>query len=70
MQGGQIHTACGRVCLIESAFSGRRLSRRVLRGGSSGNQTSNVRSAYRNNNQPDNRNNNNGFRVASTLRQA
>jgi hypothetical protein len=42
----------------------------VLRGGSFNNQTSNVRSANRNNNQPDNRNNNNGFRPASTLRQA
>ncbi|MGB0597789.1 MAG: formylglycine-generating enzyme family protein, partial [Rubripirellula sp.] len=44
--------------------------RRVLRGGSFNNQTSNVRSANRNNNQPDNRNNNNGLRPASTLRQA
>jgi formylglycine-generating enzyme required for sulfatase activity len=40
----------------------------VLRGGSFNNNAPNVRSAYRNNNQPDNRNNNNGFRVASTLR--
>ena len=70
MRGTPIPIACGRICLIELAFSGRRLSLRVLRGGSYNNQTSNVRSAYRNNNQADNRNNNNGFRAASTLRQA
>ncbi len=46
---------------------GRRVSNRVLRGGSFNNNVSNVRSANRNTNQPDNRNNNNGFRVASTL---
>ena len=46
---------------------GRRVSNRVLRGGSFNNNASNVRSANRNNNQPDNRNNNNGFRVGSTL---
>jgi formylglycine-generating enzyme required for sulfatase activity len=40
---------------------------RVLRGGSFNNNASNVRSANRNINQPDNRNNNNGFRVSSTL---
>jgi len=37
---------------------------RVLRGGSFINSAANVRSANRNNNQPDNRNNNNGFRRA------
>ena len=37
---------------------------RVLRGGSWNNNGRNVRSAYRNNNAPDNRNNNNGFRLA------
>ena len=42
----------------------------MLRGGAFLNQSSNVRSANRNNNQPDNRNNNIGFRPASTLRQA
>lgn len=36
-------------------------------GGSSDSNASGVRSANRNNNQPDNRNNNIGFRVASTL---
>ena len=41
----------------------------MLRGGSFNNNAQNVRSANRNHNQPDNRNNNNGFRVASTLRQ-
>jgi hypothetical protein len=41
---------------------------RVLRGGSWNNDnTDNFRCAYRNNNKPDNRNNNNGFRCASTL---
>ena len=46
---------------------GPRISNRVLRGGSFNNNASNVRSANRNTNQPDNRNNNNGFRVSSTL---
>ena len=41
----------------------------MLRGGSFNNNAHNVRSAYRNNNNPDNRNNKIGFRVASTLRQ-
>ena len=41
----------------------------MLRGGAFNNQPMNVRTAYRNNNQSDNRNNNNGFRPASTLRQ-
>jgi hypothetical protein len=42
-------------------------SLRVLRGGSWNNNPQNLRSANRNRNQPDNRNNNIGFRVASTL---
>ena len=37
---------------------------RVLRGGSWNNNGRNVRSAIRNHNQPDNRNNNIGFRLA------
>jgi formylglycine-generating enzyme required for sulfatase activity len=41
----------------------------VLRGGSFNNNADNARATIRNNRQPDNRNNNNGFRVASTLRQ-
>lgn len=41
---------------------------RVLRGGSwNNNNAGNFRCAYRNNNDPDNRNDNNGFRAASTL---
>ena len=36
---------------------------RVLRGGSWNNNRNNVRAAYRNRNNPDNRNRNNGFRV-------
>jgi hypothetical protein len=41
---------------------------RVLRGGSCFNNSRNVRCAYRNRNNPDNRNNNVGFRVVvSTL---
>jgi hypothetical protein len=40
----------------------------VLRGGAFNNNPHNVRCAYRNNNNPDNRNNNIGFRVVvSTL---
>ena len=38
----------------------------VLRGGSWNNNPRNLRSANRNRNTPDNRNNNNGFRAAST----
>jgi len=36
----------------------------VLRGGSFNNNETNVRCAYRNRNNPNNRNRNNGFRVA------
>jgi len=36
---------------------------RALRGGSWNNNQDNARAAYRNNNSPDNRNDNNGFRV-------
>jgi len=39
---------------------------RVLRGGSFNNNQKNVRCAYRNRNDPDNRNNNNGFRVSAS----
>jgi hypothetical protein len=41
----------------------------VLRGGAFNNNENNVRCAYRNRNNPDNRNRNSGFRVvvASTL---
>ncbi len=35
----------------------------MLRGGSWNNNQDNARAAYRNNNDPDNRNDNNGFRV-------
>ena len=43
-------------------------SDRVLRGGSWNNKPRNLRSANRNRNRAGNRNNNSGFRVASTLR--
>jgi Sulfatase-modifying factor enzyme 1 len=42
-------------------------SSRVLRGGSWNNNPQNLRSANRNRNNPTNRNNNRGFRLASTL---
>ena len=42
--------------------------RRVLRGGSWNNKAQNVRSANRNRNDPDNRNNNIGFRLAQAAR--
>ncbi|MBF0311736.1 MAG: SUMF1/EgtB/PvdO family nonheme iron enzyme, partial [Magnetococcales bacterium] len=45
---------------------GTRGSNRVNRGGSWNNNPANVRSANRNNNSPDNRNNNLGFRLSST----
>jgi formylglycine-generating enzyme required for sulfatase activity len=41
-------------------------SNRVIRGGSWNNNPQNLRSANRNNNSPDNRNNNVGFRLLST----
>ncbi|MEB3298866.1 MAG: SUMF1/EgtB/PvdO family nonheme iron enzyme [Candidatus Sericytochromatia bacterium] len=44
---------------------GPRGSNRVIRGGSWNNDASNTRAANRNNNNPDNRNNNIGFRLAS-----
>ncbi|PZN81638.1 MAG: hypothetical protein DM484_08010 [Candidatus Methylumidiphilus alinenensis] len=43
---------------------------RVVRGGSWNNNARNCRSAYRNNNDPDNRNNNTGFRCARAHDQA
>ena len=42
---------------------GRASSHRVLRGGAFNNNQRNVRCAYRNRNNPNNRNRNNGFRV-------
>lgn len=44
---------------------GDRLETRVVRGGSWNNNDQNVRSAYRNRNNPNNRNNNKGFRVVA-----
>jgi len=38
---------------------------RVLRGGAFNNNDNNIRAAYRNRNNPDNRNRNNGFRVVA-----
>ena len=43
---------------------------RVLRGGSWNNNATNLRAAYRNRNEPDNRNNNIGFRVARDVEPA
>lgn len=64
-----IRFACGATCLLGCCSAGRRISNRVLRGGSFNNNASNVRSAIRNTNQFGNRNNNNnnGFRVGRTL---
>jgi len=41
-------------------------SNRVIRGGSWNNDAQNLRSANRNNNDPENRNDNVGFRLVST----
>ncbi|MFN0315380.1 MAG: SUMF1/EgtB/PvdO family nonheme iron enzyme [Burkholderiales bacterium] len=64
--------AGGSIRLGRTAHLSRRLdqrhSRRVNRGGSWNNKPANVRSAKRNRNEPSKRNNNLGFRVASTLR--
>jgi len=43
-----------------------RIRRRVVRGGAFNNNQRNVRCAYRNRNDPDNRNNNVGFRVVAS----
>lgn len=48
---------------FRASCCGDRLKRRVVRGGSFDNNQNNVRCAYRNRNNSDNRNNNNGFRV-------
>ena len=45
---------------------GRAHRRRVLRGGAFNNNDNNVRCANRNRNNPDNRNNNIGFRVVAS----
>jgi Sulfatase-modifying factor enzyme 1 len=50
--------------------SGPRGALRVIRGGSWNNKPRNVRSANRNRNEPDNRNNNLGFRLAQSTRAA
>ena len=51
-----------------SAYLGQPGNRRVLRGGSWNNNQNNARAAFRNHNHPDNRNNNNGFRVVGVRR--
>ncbi|WMP17280.1 SUMF1/EgtB/PvdO family nonheme iron enzyme [Thiothrix lacustris] len=62
-----IHWACGGGYLVLRYLNGKGASdaSRVLRGGSWNNKPRNLRSANRNNNTPDNRNNNVGFRAAS-----
>ncbi|NWG75252.1 MAG: SUMF1/EgtB/PvdO family nonheme iron enzyme [Rubrivivax sp.] len=50
------------------AAEGARRRTRVLRGGSWNNNPDNLRVANRNNNTPDNRNNNNGFRCSEAPR--
>ncbi len=60
---------CVAVCFVQSYSRGRRPIGRVLRGGAFNNQPRNLRSANRNRNQPGNRNNNIGFRPASTSQQ-
>ncbi|MGO8746124.1 MAG: SUMF1/EgtB/PvdO family nonheme iron enzyme [Thermoguttaceae bacterium] len=57
---------CGATFSAVRYLWGRRPALRVLRGGSWNNRPNNDRSANRNRNTPDNRNNNTGFRVAST----
>lgn len=57
-------------CLLNSVMEVAHLTgkNRVLRGGSWNNNGKWLRSANRNNNQPDNRNNNTGFRLAVARR--
>ena len=57
---------CEKKCLVLQSFAeGDAEHSGVLRGGSWNNETQAVRSANRNRNTPDNRNNNIGFRLAS-----
>lgn len=51
--------------LVRRTASGAKRARRVVRGGSAWNNARNCRSAYRNANEPGNRNNNLGFRLAA-----
>ena len=60
---GHSHHVVGNGLVRLAGCCGDWLRRRVLRGGSFNNNRDNVRCAYRNNNNPDNRNNNIGFRV-------
>lgn len=53
---------CASICL-PVGYPPVRQSGKVVRGGSWNNNSDNARCAYRNSNQPDNRNNNLGFRV-------
>ena len=51
------------MCSSDLPYPGPPGNSRVVRGGSWNNNQDNARAAYRNNNDPDNRNDNNGFRV-------
>ncbi|MCP4389822.1 MAG: SUMF1/EgtB/PvdO family nonheme iron enzyme [Gammaproteobacteria bacterium] len=53
-----------RTCSVCSGWRSKTGADRVIRGGSWNNNARNCRCAYRNRNQPDNRNNNLGFRCA------
>ena len=53
-----------RSCSVVSGWRSKTGADRVIRGGSWNNNARNCRSAYRNRNEPDNRNNNLGFRCA------
>jgi hypothetical protein len=63
-----VQTMCAmrrRMCLNHfQGGDGRKGTNRVLRGGSWNNNGRNLRSAYRDNNDPSNANDNNGFRLA------
>ena len=63
-----IHTGYGRVSSQTTRSAGSRPKARVLRGGSWNNNAINARSANRNRNAPADRNQNYGFRLASTSR--
>ena len=58
----------GLVGSIDAGERSRKAANRVIRGGSWNNDPQNARSAYRNRNKPENRNNNLGFRVARAQR--
>ena len=64
MATGKLAPPSAHIAIITLGDRSKAGVKRVVRGGSWNNNGRNVRSAYRNRNEPDNRNNNLGFRLA------